>query len=423
MTNRTQYIINKGISATDFDYGFITTSTSGTATPTPPANVDANGKLVFRVGDLTPNKVIGPILPVDTWTLVTGVYDHVKGELRLYINGTLAVVEKVTGTVSMGTGDLRFSGAAPNQYHGKLDEIRFYNRALTDQEVTQLFGTFATPTPLPTIPPTATSDATFTPTATPLPASAQQWGTGEDGDLTVSGTFNINTNGSNGRSCADGVAYSVTSLTTTRAYVSPAPTAGCLQAGDEVLLINLQGVPGATYNTGTYEFLRVDSLGTNYVQFATMKLHWYGAGWRSDSNIGTGAGQQRVMLMRVPNYDDVTVNGTLTGSAWDDNKYGVIAFRVNGTLSGNGAITVNGKGYGSGTGYAGTYMSSAYGGGTAGARAYATYGNGAGGGYGSSGQSSGTSAGGGVYGHAEVDLLFPGGGGGKGGTCTASSCQ
>ncbi len=151
VTYQTQYIVNKGVSATDFDYSFITTSTTGTATPTPPANVDTNGKLVFRVGDLTPNKVIGPVLPVDTWTLVTGVYDHANEELRLYVNGTLAATEKVTGTVNMGTGALNFSSAT-NPYYGKLDEVRFYNRALTNDEVAQLFGTFATPTPVPPSP-------------------------------------------------------------------------------------------------------------------------------------------------------------------------------------------------------------------------------------------------------------------------------
>ncbi|MBN2115754.1 MAG: hypothetical protein JW730_04245 [Anaerolineales bacterium] len=347
VTNRTQYIVNKGVSTTDFDYGFITTTTvgSGTATPTPPANIDANGKLVFRVGDLTPNKVVGPILPVNTWTLVTGVYDQSRGELRLYLNGTLSAVEKVTGTVSMGTGALRFSSPAPNQFDGKLDDVRFYNRALTDQEVSQLFGTFATPTPLPSITPTATSEATFTPTATALPASAQQWGTGDDGDLTVSGTFNLNADGSNGRTCADGVSYSVTGLNSTRAYVSPAPTAGCLQAGDEVMLINLQGTSSSTYNTGTYEFLRVASIGADYVQFTTMKLHWYGEGWRSDANIGTGSTQQKVMLIRVPNYEDVEVNGTLTGNAWNGAKNGVLVFRVSGTLSGTGTISANGLGF------------------------------------------------------------------------------
>src|SRR6185436_14344738 len=143
VTGRTQYIINKGVSATDFDYGFITTSTSGgPATPTPPANIDVNGKLVFRVGDLTPNEVNGPILPADTWTLVTGVYNAADDELRLYINGTLVAVESVTGSVGMGTGALTFSGPSANQFNGRLDEIRFYNRALSDSEVGQLYGIF-----------------------------------------------------------------------------------------------------------------------------------------------------------------------------------------------------------------------------------------------------------------------------------------
>jgi RHS repeat-associated protein/uncharacterized repeat protein (TIGR01451 family) len=419
-TNRTQYLINKGVSATDFDYGFITTSTSGTATPTPPANVDANGKLVFRVGDLTPNKVIGPVLPINTWTLVTGMYDSTRGELRLYVNGTLAAVEKVTGTVSMGTGALSFSPAG-NLYHGKLDEVRFYNRALTDQEVSQLFGTFGTPTPLPSITPTATSEATFTPTATALPMSAQQWGTGNDDDLVVSSTFNLNanTNGLNERTCADAVAYSVTTLGSTIANLSTAPAVGCLNPGDEVMLINLKSASPNDHNAGAYEFLRVGSISGNSVLFATMKSRWYGDAWHSDANIGVGAGQQRVMLMRVPNYEDVTVTGTLTASGFDGYKHGVVAFRVAGTLSGTGAISANSIGYPGGV--FGVSSASGYspGGGAAynGGDGAGTGSDGGGGGHASAGGVGGydASAGAGgstTYGAASLSQLFMGSGGG-----------
>lgn len=54
--------------------------------------------------------------------------------------------------------------------------------------------------------------------------------------------------------------------------------------------------------------------------------------------------------MRVPNYNNVTVNGTLTGNPWDGGKYGVVVFRVNGTLSGTGSISANGLGFRGGPG-------------------------------------------------------------------------
>ena len=424
ITDRTQYIINKGVSATDFDYGFITTSVvgSGTATPTPPANIDIDGKLVFRVGDLTPNKVVGPVLPTNTWTLVTGVYDSSAGELRLYINGVLASVERVTGTISMGAGALNFS-PANNYYQGKLDDVRFYNRALTDQEVTnQLLGAFATPTPLPT----ATATITFTPIATSLSASAQKWGTGSDGSITINAgeTYNISSSASKitGRACVDAPAYGVASLGSTTAYLSSSPASGCLKAGDEIMLINVQGSAESTYNTGVYEFLRVASVSGSSVLFTTMKSNWYGNGFHSDLNIGTGAGQQRVMLIRVPNYQNVTVNGTLTISAWNGSQNGLLAMRVSGTLSGNGIISANTAGfrgginpYYNGEGYTGF---PGLGGGIQGLPAVqCNNGMGGGGAYGTNGTSAGAKGGAGgiAYGSSDLSTLFYGSAGGAAG--------
>lgn len=412
VTDRTQYIVNKGVNATDFDYGFITTTTFGssTATPTPPANIDVNGKLVFRVGDLTPNKVVGPVLPINTWTLVTGVYDSTAGELRLYINGTLSAVEKVTGTVSMGTGALTFSGVAPYQFSGSLDEVRFYNRALTDSEVTDLVGTFSTPTPLPTASFTPTTTATITLTATSLSINAQQWGTGADGNLIVSSgqTYNLNTQNHPGRSCTDGgdgVAYNVTTLGSTVAILNASPSSGCLNPGDEVMLIQLTDASPTNYNAGNYEFLRVANVTGNNVVFSTPKLKWYGNGFRSDSEIGTAAGQLRVMLIRIPNYNTLSVNGALTANAFDGNKNGVVAFRVLGSLTGSGTISANKLGFNNGSGY--------------GKGNIGGVGSGGGGGsYGAQGTNGNWATAGSVYGEITVKRLFLGSSGGDAGTTT-----
>jgi hypothetical protein len=174
----------------------------------------------------------------------------------------------------------------------------------------------------------------------------------------VGNTYNINSNYILGRSCADAVAYNVTSLESYVAVVDANGISSCLSAGDEILLINLQGTSTSTYNTGTFEFLRVDSIIDNgtandTVVFTTHKIRWYGDSWRTDDNIGTGGGQQKVMLMRVPNFNNVTVNGTLTANAWNGLKYGVIAYRVKGTLLGeiiNGKIDVATKGFPGGAG-------------------------------------------------------------------------
>ena len=124
-------------------------------------------------------------------------------------------------------------------------------------------GTFVAPipvfgltyTPTSTSTPTNTPTLTNTPTSTPLVTATStptvtpgtpnpRWGTGTDGDLTIasSASYNINTQNQGGRSCADGgdaVAYSVVSLGPTEASLSSTPSTGCLNVGDEVMLINI----------------------------------------------------------------------------------------------------------------------------------------------------------------------------------------
>lgn len=129
------------------------------------------------------------------------------------------------------------------------------------------------------------------------------------------------------------------------------PVSICLAAGDEVLLVQLAGDSTTSYNSGSYEFLRVASVNGTTVNFSTSKTKWYGYGWRNDLNIGTGTGQIRVMLMRVPNYNNVTLSGSnakLTANSFDGNKYGVVVFRVFGQLTGSGVITATGLGGGGG---------------------------------------------------------------------------
>jgi hypothetical protein len=56
---------------------------------------------------------------------------------------------------------------------------------------------------------------------------------------------------------------------------------------------------------------------------------------------------QRVMLQRVPNYQNVNVGSTasLTGSAWNGVKGGVLFLRAAGTVSIEGTVSMSGKGY------------------------------------------------------------------------------
>ncbi|MBP9759429.1 prepilin-type N-terminal cleavage/methylation domain-containing protein [Candidatus Dojkabacteria bacterium] len=300
-----------------------------------------------------------------------------------------------------------------------------------------------------TTPVAYTENTEGTPTPTPTPSIV--YGSGADGAVTIASNKNINTDTiATGRTCADGINYSVTTLTANSATLSTTPAAGCLATNDTVLLINLQGISTNYANVGNYELLTVQSATGSNVTFTANKTKYYGNGASDDTNIGTATTNQRVMLQRVPNYTDVTVNNsvTLTASAWDGTKGGVLIYKANGTSTITGSIDMVGKGYRGGgpgpggctnqvSGYQGesttgigaiTGLSLAQGGGGGGYQGVCGWGLGAspggGGGYGTAGicgLDSCQGTGGSQYGTANLSSIYLGSGGGAGGTHDAGS--
>ena len=59
--------------------------------------INPKGQLEFVLFGIAPDRVVGPTLPLDTWTMVTGAYDWAEKQIRLYLNGELAAVVTVTG--------------------------------------------------------------------------------------------------------------------------------------------------------------------------------------------------------------------------------------------------------------------------------------------------------------------------------------
>lgn len=77
------------------------------------------------------------------WNHVVGVYDIDASQIRLYVNGTLAATTAFT-TPWVAVGEISLGGT----YHGgklisplkgALDDVRLYDRAVSDDEVRQLF--------------------------------------------------------------------------------------------------------------------------------------------------------------------------------------------------------------------------------------------------------------------------------------------
>lgn len=76
------------------------------------------------------------------WIHVVGTYDGSK--VKTYLNSTFKSEKNLTGRVvtnsnSLGIGGRVNSTAADTHFYGKLDEVRIYNRAFSDTEVSNLY--------------------------------------------------------------------------------------------------------------------------------------------------------------------------------------------------------------------------------------------------------------------------------------------
>ncbi len=217
--------------------------------------------------------------------------------------------------------------------------------------------------------------------------------------------------------------------------VSVVTTAG-LAAGQEVMIIQMQGT-----GAGLYEFGTIQNVGSGSVTLTANLANAY--------TVGGGATAQ---LLRVWHYQNLTVQsgGVVTAHPWDGNSGGIVVFRVAGTLTvaAGGAISVdaggyrgaptNSTGYGGsqGEGQNGTGVQSISANGVAGGGGCSNgYGNpsgGGGGGYGTLGTAGGPGnnnncnvpgAGGGTIGGPDLSsTIFLGGGGGSGGAKADCAC-
>ena len=81
-------------------------------------------------------------IETDTWYHLVGTYDSQTGNMCLYINGLLDNRWKHNGPIKANTNDL-YIGHNPygldQHFDGLIDEVMIFNRALSQEEVKQLF--------------------------------------------------------------------------------------------------------------------------------------------------------------------------------------------------------------------------------------------------------------------------------------------
>ncbi len=79
-------------------------------------------------------------LPVGRWSGVAVTYDGAT--LRLYVNGRQVSSRATTGTIQTPSNPMWIGGNRPygEHFHGLIDEVRVYNRALSENEIRRDMG-------------------------------------------------------------------------------------------------------------------------------------------------------------------------------------------------------------------------------------------------------------------------------------------
>lgn len=106
------------------------------------ASEDAN-RPIAALNNGTGYRVISgnSVLPINKWTHLASTYNG--SYQRLYINGVQVAIRAQSGLIKKSNGALRIGGNSiwGEYFHGYIDDIRIYNRALSNAEITKDFTT------------------------------------------------------------------------------------------------------------------------------------------------------------------------------------------------------------------------------------------------------------------------------------------
>ncbi len=102
-----------------------------------------NGEYRFLIENVgvNYNSATAPVPPVNTWVHITGTYD--ENVIRLYYNGILVDETGFPGLLGTGIDPIVIGALQPGERHlkGVVENIRIWNRALSETEITALLAT------------------------------------------------------------------------------------------------------------------------------------------------------------------------------------------------------------------------------------------------------------------------------------------
>ncbi|MBK1877229.1 LamG-like jellyroll fold domain-containing protein [Pelagicoccus mobilis] len=103
--------------------------------------IKSDGSLLFRIlggGSNHDIRITNHGLQVNTWHLITGTFDGEK--MKLYVDDQEKAELAYTGTIGTSTQDLKIASGV----EGRIDDVRIYNRALSDIQVASMYN-YGTP--------------------------------------------------------------------------------------------------------------------------------------------------------------------------------------------------------------------------------------------------------------------------------------
>ena len=178
-------------------------------------SIIANGALANAIS--TGGSVNQSNFPINTWTMVTITYT-IAGQLALFINGSLtqtiqtSPIQNITSNFYFGSMPSGGSNGSFYPFQGKLDDVGFWNRALTACEIQNLY--------------TSQLNATF------VSAGADQTiCNGEQVTLSASNSQNYSWN----NAVIDSIPFSPT---ITQDYVVTADSANCQSSDTVTVFVN-----------------------------------------------------------------------------------------------------------------------------------------------------------------------------------------